>query len=82
MRFVEIPLALLVFAREKSLSVVISGADLLFFSCGDVAAGWKIEITRNGIALASGCGKTLTDAAVAALADARRSGDPDDSLFS
>ena len=68
----ELPVALLVFARENDADVIIAGADLLFFPSGDVAAGWEITIERLGMTLAVGYGRTVLDASLAALTKVRQ----------
>jgi hypothetical protein len=68
----ELPLALLAFARENDADVVITGADLLFFPNGDFAAGWKITIEVSDVEIATGYGRTVLDASLAALMNARQ----------
>ncbi len=69
----QLPAALFMFARDNEASLLVSSVDLLFSpSDDDITAGWGIVIVREDVKLGEGYGKTLMDAARAALANARQ----------
>lgn len=67
----ELPLSILMLAAETGADIVVGGATLVFLPSGDIAAGWKVAIEREGTIVANGYGRTVLDASLAALVNAR-----------
>jgi len=67
----ERPLAILMLAMEIGADIIVGGATLACLPSGDVAAGWKVAIERDGTIVADCYGRTVLDASLAALVNAR-----------